>query len=349
MYSRGSNLPVLTRYGLVIGLSLVLQATGSAAAATSFSATNGMNVRIHAGDDIAALIQDTDDGLVLRHASIGEVELYRGPEDPRFARTDVTAFEPLSTAAVETALREVHSLNVDLDVDVFVLPSPPVITGCSFARRNAIVLSPAYGVADESTVGSVTVHELGHVLTWAYFDRDETRWDAYLELRGLDAEINGATAAHAWRAREILAEDLRYLFGGRTANAYQAIENAALMLPDAVDGLEGFLRSTVSGSPTTARSASCLAFPNPCNPRTTVEMALPAGETAGDVHTARLEIYDARGHRVAMVRDAQIANDRLLLTWNGRHDSGAPAASGIYRYVAVWDGLQGRGSVTLVK
>ncbi len=349
MYSRGNYLPVLTRCGLVLAILGILAAVATASPVARFTTDSGLNVRIHAGTTLAAHLHDDGAALTLRHPSIGEVELYRGADDPRFTRTDVTAFHPVSVAAVERALHEVHSLDLDLDVEVFILPAPPVLTGCSFARRNAILLSPAYGPVDDSTVASVTVHELGHVLTWAYFDRDARRWDDYYELRDLDRETTGPTAPHAWRAREILAEDLRYLFGGRSANLYEAIENAELATPDVVEGLSVFLKETAKGAPTTAATAACTAFPNPCNPRTTVEMALPEGLAAPDAGSARLEVYDARGRRVAVVRGGDIANGRLLLSWDGCSDTGAPLASGLYHYVAVWSGLTGRGSVTLVK
>lgn len=349
MYSRGKYLPVLTRCGLVLGFLGLVLASSPATAASSFTAASGLNVRIYAGESLTPYLHDTGDALVLSHPSVGEIELYLGVDDPRFPRSDVTAFQALSADAIERALCEVHTLQLDLDVEVFVLPAPPVLTGSSFARRNAILLAPAYGPVDDSTVASVTVHELGHVLTWAYFDRDARRWNDYLDLRGLDAEATGPSASHAWRAREILAEDLRYLFGGRSANLYGAIENAELATPDAVTGLEAFLKSVVSGAPATARAAACTAFPNPCNPRTTVEMALPDGIAVPDAGAARLALYDARGRRVAEVRGGQIANGRLLISWDGRDGTGAPLASGLYHYVAGWAGLQGRGAVTLVK
>jgi hypothetical protein len=88
---------------------------------------------------------------------------------------------------------------------------------------------------------------LGHVLTWACFDRRPEQWRRYLELRGLAGGDHGPDAPHAQRAREILAEDIRYLFGGELATASGAIENPSLVTPDQVDGLQAFLSEALGG------------------------------------------------------------------------------------------------------
>lgn len=170
-----------------------------------------------------------------------------------------------------------------------------------------------------------------------------------MRLRGLNGTDNGPAAPHASRAREILAEDIRFLFGGRMANVYDSIENAELSRPDAVDGLVAFLIDSIGGAPVAPGGAVCTAFPNPCNPRTTIELSLPGDTSVRDAATARLELYDTRGRRVRVVDGGILSNGRLLIVWDGRDDDGTYLPSGRYLYVTGWRDLRGRGAVTLVK
>ncbi|MBC8424590.1 hypothetical protein H8E07_10735 [bacterium] len=309
----------------------------------------GVEARVHAGEDLTAYLEEADGTLWLRYPGLGDVELYLGPDDPRFPRGDVTEFRPLPADVVARALGDLGLTAIDAEVDVFLLPAPPVLTGSSFARRDAIFLAPSFGHLDDSAVASVTVHELGHVLTWLYFDPRPEFWDAYMSLRGLDPQRNGPRANHADRAREILAEDIRYLFGGAEANLYGSIENARLDLPDAVSGLSELLTGTMRGRPGSGATPACSAFPNPCNPRTTVELRMVTDGTQRDPAAATLEIFDMRGRHVRTVAGGLLSNDRLLLTWDGRDEAGDAASSGRYLYVAGWHDLRGRGAVTLVK
>ncbi len=65
--------------------------------------------------------------------------------------------------------------------------------------------------------------------------------------------------------------------------------------------------------------------PNPFNPRTELRFALDAEGSVG------LEIYDARGRRVAHFAPAVYGAGDHAVTWNGADDSGRPVASGVYR------------------
>jgi hypothetical protein len=68
--------------------------------------------------------------------------------------------------------------------------------------------------------------------------------------------------------------------------------------------------------------------PNPFNPRTTLVLDLPSGP--GTVPVV-LEVYDARGRRVATVFRGQLEAGRTHgFTWDGRDDAGRALASGTY-------------------
>ena len=84
-------------------------------------------------------------------------------------------------------------------------------------------------------------------------------------------------------------------------------------------------------------------FPNPFNPATTIEYALPA---AGRVH---VRVYTASGALVRSLVDAAETAGAHRVGWDGRDDTGASAASGVY-LLRVDAGNVSRGrKITLLK
>jgi hypothetical protein len=67
-------------------------------------------------------------------------------------------------------------------------------------------------------------------------------------------------------------------------------------------------------------------YPNPFNPTTKIEFALPS---AGHV---RLTVHNNLGQIVATVMDEEVAAGYRSAVWDGRNDSGAQVASGVYFY-----------------
>ena len=311
--------------------------TPGARAGQTVPFANGITARVHSAAEISASLQATDKGLLtLNHPAVGQVVL----------RDDADVRVPYSVNQVLAAL-EVMQVQTSVTVDVFILPATPDETGSSFARRGAILLAPGTGPIDGITQATIVTHEMGHVLTWAFMDEHPLRWDAYMEMRGLDPVRNGPAARHADRAREILAEDIRFLFGGSLATSSGSIENRDLETPDHITGLKellaGFFAEGMEG-PVAIRSS---AFPNPANPMTTIEMVLPEGTAAGG--PARLDIYDIRGMRVRTVTGGYLANGRVSLQWDGATDRGGAASSGRYFYTLRMGSVQARGAVTLVR
>ena len=248
---------------------------------------------------------------------------------------------------VASALESMSGFTTDVPVDVFVLPLPPRGVASSFARRGAIFLAPASGKVADQTVAYITVHEMGHVLTWACIDNQPGRWDTYLKLRGLDNDAYGPDQVHANQPREILAEDLRALFGGRLATLSASIENHDLVMPDRVDGLRDLLAGYLAGRDPLPGLVASSAWPNPCNPLTTIEMTLPDGR--GAQGGAVLRIHDLRGRLVRTLKGGTATGNRVAIQWRGDDETGGAAASGRYLYVMTAAGCTARGSVTLVR
>jgi len=329
-------------------LCLLLGAVSGHAAVT-VEAPTGIRAVIHGPDDLAPYLHLRDGSLWLEHPRWGTVELLTGVDDPRLPRRDVTAFVPLPADGVAAALREVRGISPSVEVDVLLLPSLPAATLGSFARRDVVFLAPALDRASTTDVAWVTTHELGHVLTWAYFDPRPDLWRRYMDLRGLDPVRNGPDAPHAERAREILAEDIRSLFGGPIASAV-AIENHALAGPDEVDGLEAFLATALAGPVAVPTTWHARVFPNPCNPGATIEARLDGPAAAGDLAgTATVELYDTAGRHLRTIPADAFANQRALFRWDGRDDGGTSVASGTYLFRVRWQGGSATGRLLLVK
>lgn len=89
-------------------------------------------------------------------------------------------------------------------------------------------------------------------------------------------------------------------------------------------------RLVASGRVAVAPARATLApnWPNPCNPRTRLAFALPAGPD----RRVRLTIYDVRGRRVRELVDRDLGSGRYEVDWHGDDDRGQSVSSGVYLY-----------------
>jgi hypothetical protein len=324
--------------GITAALLLVLGSV-AAEAVEVHRLANGITASIHTAEEITSLWTTSDkNGTFLTHPAAGSVELM----------DNAASMHPFDKFEVAAALEAMQGFSTSVEVDVFILPSTPAAARSSFARRGVIYLAPGTGPVDPSTLAYITTHEMGHVLTWAFLDKDPSRWNSYLELRGLSAASLDPAAAHADRAREILAEDIRALFGGFLATVSGSIENHDLTVPQRVEGLRALLAGFFLGAPDIQVRFASSAFPNPCNPRTSIEMTLPVGVLAND-QGAVLRLFDIRGSLVKTVTGGQVSNNRLVIQWDGTGQAGQVVSSGRYLYVLEFGQIVSKGAVTLVR
>ncbi len=120
-----------------------------------------------------------------------------------------------------------------------------------------------------------------------------------------------------------------------TGLAYTLPEGGSLTLPrrvsaegaryDLVLGPAAWIRDQ-AGEPSSmpARVALAQNYPNPFNPQTTIAFDLPAPGSA------RVQIFNAAGRRVAVLWDKALPAGHHTLKWDGRDSRGRPAASGQY-------------------
>lgn len=309
---------------MILSLLVVAATATMVQGAESTTMSNGLKVNLYGADEIAA--NPTICGIPLA--------------------TPETSGVPFDEDQILAALAAMHGFDIDLEVDVFVLPAAPAVVNSSFAAGNNVYLAPGFGPIAPSTQAYIVTHEMGHVLTWAFMDDSSSRWNEYMDLRGLTYEANGSEAPHADRAREIVAEDFRFLFGGDLATCSGSIENHDLRIPSQVRGLEDLLKSFMSERPVSKVSQYVAkAFPNPCNPRTTISMELPSG-VGGQ---ARLSLYDIRGRLVNSIDGGMVTGANVMIDWNGNDSQGSGVASGRYLYVLQVGNVHAQGSLTLVR
>ena len=336
---KGFHSKIKTTASVAFVAMYCLLAVSLAGAAEVRQFANGITATIYGAEELAGDTKSSADGSSIEISTPNGTVQLTGDSDQ---------YVPFDFTYVERALAHMSGLNTEVDVTVYILPSVPLVVGSSFARQDAIYLAPGTGPVDETTVAYITTHEMGHVLTWAFMDSHPARWEAYMQMRGLDPVVNGDLAAHADRAREILAEDIRFLFGGHEATISYSIENHDLILPTRVAGLKELLAGFFADRDLSVSFATATAFPNPCNPLTTIAMAVPAGSMADGYNTV-LRVFDIRGALVKTIAGGNLANDRITIQWNGTTDSGNAVASGRYLYVMQSGDLVAKGNVTLVR
>lgn len=323
---------------LAVGLfALLVTVAGAAERVTS---PTGLVATIHTADEIAASWLVEDDGRVwLKHPEAGDVEL-AGHPDPSLVPVDV--------AVVAEALAQVQGFRAGVSVHVFLLPAFPAAVEASFARRDAIFLAPQFGVPAAETLAYLVTHELGHVLCWYGIDGRPDRWARYRELRGLGEQSDPASVPHAERHREIIAEDLRYLFGGPAATRSRTIENASLPLPDAVPGLQELLADYLASGGRVDHIQPSTVYPNPCRELARVELSLSLGADKSAASAPVLEVFDLKGRLVRRISGGAVANGCATVTWDGRSRDGRRASSGLYLYRIRVGRDTGRGRLLLV-
>jgi len=84
-------------------------------------------------------------------------------------------------------------------------------------------------------------------------------------------------------------------------------------------------------------------YPNPFNPATTIEFALP------EPQRVRLDIYAVDGRHVATLKDQDMPVGSHSVTWTGRNDLGEGVSSGIYFYRIIAGSFTKTCKMTLLK
>ncbi len=84
-------------------------------------------------------------------------------------------------------------------------------------------------------------------------------------------------------------------------------------------------------------------FPNPFNPKTTIQFALPkAGRT-------QINIFDIAGRHVRTLLDEELPANTHQVSWTGENDKGQNVAAGVYFYLVTSGDQRSVGRMALIK
>ncbi|UCH82845.1 MAG: hypothetical protein JSW50_10240 [Candidatus Latescibacterota bacterium] len=292
---------------------------------------NGIYARVFTSEYLEARVIRVADRGVLQLDDKYSITLLTNIDDPAITNKGDGQFHPFDEDLVVQCLGQIDYPDLELSVEIYVLPYPRLTTLASSASGNRIFLSPH--VLEISKEGSayIVAHELGHVFQHRYLpDPDYRGWTHYRHIRHIeDEEKFSSSSPHAYRPHEIFAEDFRVLFGGPWAYFGGRVENHELVSPVHVAGLETFFLSLTTTVPKGQFVVSFNGFPNPFNPETELRINL----TDDFIHSGQpmtVRIYDVTGALVRELYGGRPNTAVVQVVWDGRDQRGNQVASATY-------------------
>ena len=200
----------------------------------------------------------------------------------------------------------------------------------SSTSGSEIFLSPHVLEIHPAVSAYIVAHELGHAFHNKYMPENTGAWSDYRSVRGIeDTYAYSESGPHAYRPKEIFAEDFRVLFGGDEATWDGQIENPDLVTPSLVAGLKPYF-DEIGGTRVYARATvTASSYPNPFNPATQILVNVPR-EVLDAGHEMSVRIYDVRGALVKEVFNGYPSSDAMRVRWDGTDRSGNSVASAQY-------------------
>jgi len=319
---------------------------GSAGAASSrFELANGLTATVYPPDDLAATLTTYAGAPALELEDGRFLPVITEISDPAIYNKGDGTFHPFSVEMVGLVLASVEHPRLRLDVRVYLLPYPRRNVLVSSTSGNEIFLSPHVLDIEPTVSAYIIAHELGHAFHNRFMPDGSLRWTEFRRLRGIDDEARFYDAApHAFRPREILAEDFRVLFGGAEAFFDGRVENTEITPPVEVAGLESFFLRASSVVQARDSRIAATSYPNPFNPETEIRISIPA-EMAQGGERVSVNVYSVTGALVRSLHEGRASGD-LSVRWDGRDESGNRVASSTY-YAAVQVGDE-RQTIKLV-
>jgi hypothetical protein len=338
IYRTISAISKSARYGAVAAFLAALAVPVFAPAApTTLTLANGLSATILPPDYLSGRITVSPDGPAIELDDGRLLPVTTDINDPSIYNKGDGSFHPFSHDQVERALRAVHHPGMQLAVRVYLLPFPRRNLLVSSTSGTEIFLSPHVLDIDPAVGEYIVSHELGHAFHNRFMPDGSEQWTRYRELRGITDPLRfSETAAHAYRPKEIFAEDFRVLFGGPLAAFGGQLENPELVSPHAVGGLEKFYVA-VASAVTRGRGIVATSYPNPFNPETEIRIAVPAELADGGARVS-VRVYAVTGALVRDLHAGSVSGD-FMVRWDGRDQSGNRVASNTY-YAAIEVGAE---------
>jgi hypothetical protein len=298
--------------------------------AREYRLPNGLHVFLYDSEELASRLDWIDGEPTIPLDDGRYVKVIADIEDPSIYNKGDGSFHPFPEDAGIEVLKAISHPNLNLELVVYLLPYPRRGLLVSSTSDNVVFLSPHVLEIPSVVCAYIVAHEMGHVFHNAYMPDGSGLWDRYRRIRGItDTEKYSDTSSHAYRPKEIFAEDFRVMFGGPDAAFGGQVENPGLESPLTVSGLEVFVER-IGGTPVALYpKVAASSYPNPFNPETEIRIVLP--DELADAHErVTVRIYDVRGALVRELYSDVPFGSSLYVRWDGRDQSGSQVASSNY-------------------
>ncbi len=290
----------------------------------------GMTVNLYSADNLTnrLTVQDGQDIIPLDDGRY--LSVITDINDPAIYNPGDGEFHPFHLEDVWATLEAIAHPSLDYTINVYVLPYPRRQLLVSSTSGIDVFLSPHVLDVHPSVAAYIIAHEVGHTFHNTYLPVGSPGWSKFRSIRGItNTSVYHDGAAHAYRPKEVLAEDFRVLFGGPDAAYGGTVENPELVTPTSVTGLRSFFLA-LGGVVADNEPEKVVAtnYPNPFNPDTEIRINLPAGLVPGQQVT--VSIFNARGALVKTLYQNVPNGDQVFVRWDGTDRVGNRVASANY-------------------
>ncbi|MCK5406283.1 MAG: hypothetical protein KAJ37_02460 [Candidatus Krumholzibacteria bacterium] len=303
----------------------------SSVASSRYHLANGLDVTVYGSAELASRLSTLAGEQVITLDDGRYVSVITDINDPSIYNKGDGDFHPFSEESVIDVLSGISHPGMDLDVTVYILPYPRRNLLVSSTTGNSVFLSPHVLDIHPAVCAYIVAHELGHVFHNAYMPDDSPLWNRYRWIRTItNSDIYYSGATHAYRPKEIFAEDFRVLFGGEEAAFGGRIENTSLPAPAEVAGLFEFM-ADIGGEVVAVIGPKVRAtnYPNPFNPETEIRIVVPVNILVARERVT-VRIYDVTGALVKQLYSDVPSGENLYMHWDGRDHNGTAVASANY-------------------
>jgi FlgD Ig-like domain len=323
--------------GWLMAISILALLPGAAYAAPEhFQYANGITATVVTAEDLAARLTTYQGSPAIQLPDGRMVPVITDISDPSIYNKGDGRFHPFTPGLVDHVLGSIRHPHLPLEARIYILPYPRRGVLASSTSGNEVFLSPHVLEIEPVVAAYVIAHELGHVFHNRFMPAGSARWNEYRALRGISNESTfNDLGAHAYRPREIFAEDFRVLFGGDEAYFGGHVENTTIREPGSVPGLSDFYVRAAQNAELRQR-ITATSSPNPFNPETEIRVAL--APDASGIDPVSVRVYSVTG---ALVRDLYdgVATGDFSVRWDGTDTRGTQVASGTY-YAQIRTGAQ---------
>ncbi len=311
--------------GRLTVISILLVPVDGFAAPQHFAYPNGLTATVFSADDLAARLTSYQGSPAIQLPDGRMVPVVTDISDASIYNKGDGRFHPFTPELVDHVLGSISHPHMPLEVRIYLLPYPRRGVLTSSTTGNEMFLSPHVLDIERTVASYVIAHELGHAFHNKFMPAGSGLWREYRGLRGIANETTFSdVAAHAYRPREIFAEDFRVLFGGVEAYFGGHVENTDIAEPATIAGLGDFYLRAADGNEPRPRITAA-SSPNPFNPETEIRVALDASG-AGNVS---VRVYSVTGALVRDLFDGAGTGD-FSVRWDGRDNRGTQVSSGTY-------------------